>query len=102
MKDSLFKQLNSSAILLALIVCSLVSLPSEIAAQARSKQGARVTATFDNDWRFLKADAEGAEKPDFNDEAWRKVDVPHDWSIEGPFDEKNPTGGAGGFLPAGT
>ncbi len=29
------------------------------------------------------------------------LNVPHDWSIEGPFDEKNPTGGAGGFLPAG-
>jgi beta-galactosidase len=29
------------------------------------------------------------------------VDLPHDWSIEGPFDAKNPTGGAGGFLPAG-
>ena len=28
--------------------------------------------------------------------------MPHDWSIEGPFDEKNPTGGAGAFLPAGT
>jgi beta-galactosidase len=27
--------------------------------------------------------------------------VPHDWSIEGTFDEKNPTGGAGGFLPSG-
>jgi beta-galactosidase len=80
----------------------LASLPPDIAAQARSKQVARVTASFDNDWRFLKADAAGAEKPDFDDAAWRKVDVPHDWSIEGPFDEKNPTGGAGGFLPAGT
>lgn len=27
--------------------------------------------------------------------------MPHDWSIEGPFDEKNPAGGAGGFLPTG-
>jgi beta-galactosidase len=29
------------------------------------------------------------------------VDAPHDWSIEGPFDEKNPTGRDGGYLPAG-
>jgi beta-galactosidase len=56
---------------------------------------------FDAGWRFLKADAPGAEKPDFDDTAWRTVDVPHDWSIEGPFDEKNPTAGAGGFLPSG-
>ena len=28
--------------------------------------------------------------------------MPHDWSIEGPFAANNPTGGAGGFLPAGS
>lgn len=27
--------------------------------------------------------------------------MPHDWSIEGPFDAKNPTIGSGGFLPSG-
>jgi beta-galactosidase len=62
---------------------------------------ARSTSAFDADWRFLKSDAAGAEQPDFDDAAWRKLDVPHDWSIEGPFDKNNPTGGAGGFLPAG-
>jgi beta-galactosidase len=61
----------------------------------------RITTAFDADWRFLKGDAAGAEQPDFNDATWRKLDVPHDWSIEGPFDKNNPTGGAGGFLPAG-
>lgn len=61
----------------------------------------RVVTPFDDDWRFLKGDATGAEKPDFDDSAWRKVDAPHDWSIEGPFDEKNPTGRGGGFLPSG-
>jgi beta-galactosidase len=61
----------------------------------------RVVTSFDADWRFLKADAAGAEAADFDDTSWRRLDVPHDWSIEGPFDERNPTGGAGGFLPAG-
>src|SRR5258706_2277508 len=61
----------------------------------------RIIQSFDADWRFFKGDAPGAEQPDFNDAAWRELDVPHDWSIEGPFDEKNPTGGAGGFLQAG-
>ena len=46
-------------------------------------------------------DPAGAERFGFSDSNWRKVDVPHDWSIEGPFDQKNPTGAAGGFLPAG-
>jgi len=43
----------------------------------------------------------GAEKPEFDDGNWRRLDVPHDWSIEGPVDEKNPTGAGGGFLPSG-
>src|ERR1041385_6683242 len=62
---------------------------------------ARVTQSFDAGWKFLQSDAPGAEKPDFNDSAWRVVDVPHDWSITGPFSETNKTGGAGAWLPAG-
>src|SRR5580692_6078974 len=61
----------------------------------------RVTLAFDTDWRFLKSDAAGAEKPEFADADWRVLNLPHDWSIEGPFDRQNPTGGAGAFLPAG-
>ena len=38
--------------------------------------------SFDCDWRFLRADASGAENPAFDDSNWRKLDVPHDWSIE--------------------
>jgi beta-galactosidase len=61
----------------------------------------RITKSFDADWLFLKSEAANAEVRDFDDTTWRKLDVPHDWSIEGPFDPKNPTGPAGGFLPAG-
>ena len=38
--------------------------------------------SFDLGWRFLRGDVAGAEKPGFDDSAWRKVDLPHDWSIE--------------------
>lgn len=62
---------------------------------------ARFATSFDQDWRFFKGDAAGAEQLNFDDRAWRRLDVPHDWSIEGPFDKNNKTGGAGGFLPAG-
>jgi beta-galactosidase len=61
----------------------------------------RLTTPFDTDWRFLKADAKGAEQPAFNDTKWRALSVPHDWSIEGPYDQANPTGRGGGYLPAG-
>lgn len=84
-------------IALALPLVSL-AIPNS---RADSAHVARVVIPFDSDWRFFKGDAEGAERPEFDDAAWRRLDVPHDWSIEGPFDEKNPTGKAGGFLPAG-
>src|SRR5262249_17361737 len=50
---------------------------------------------FNDGWRFLKGDAPGAEAPAFQDSAWREVQLPHDWAIEGPFDSKaNPHTGA--------
>lgn len=72
-----------------------------ITANANFLPSVRTVTSFDTDWRFLKGNAGEAEKPDFDDSLWLKVNVPHDWSIEGPFDEKNPTGGPGGFLPSG-
>ena len=50
---------------------------------------------FDANWRFYKGEADGAEKPVFDDSNWKLLRLPHDWAIEGPFDEKlNPeTGG---------
>ena len=54
---------------------------------------------FDAEWRFWKGDAKGAEQPGFDDGAWRKLDLPHDWSIEGPYAASNASGT--GFLPAG-
>src|SRR6266704_5690051 len=78
------------------LMVALVLL-ADFSAQA----GARVTENFDANWRFLKADAPGAEQPEFADASWRKLSVPHDWSIEGPFAATNLTGGAGGFLPGG-
>lgn len=38
--------------------------------------------SFDQDWRFIKANPTGAEKPGFDDSGWRTLDLPHDWSIE--------------------
>ena len=45
-------------------------------------------ASFNDHWLFLKADPAGAADAAFDDSAWRKLDLPHDWAIEGPFDSK--------------
>ncbi|MBC7913484.1 MAG: glycoside hydrolase family 2 protein [Pyrinomonadaceae bacterium] len=64
-------------------------------------QTARKVSSFEDNWRFIKGDVSGAEKTDFKDNAWRLLSVPHDWSIEGPYSDKNTTGRGGGYLPSG-
>lgn len=79
----------------ALLLACLLGTPSLCAVQMR------VAVPFDSGWRFFKGDVPHAEDPDFDDPYWAIVDLPHDWSIRGPFDENNSTRGAGAFLPAG-
>lgn len=63
---------------------------------------------FDNDWLFYRGNAQGAEHPAFNDKGWRKLDLPHDWSIEdlpgttSPFSPAALSQVSGGFTTGGT
>ncbi|MFB6202196.1 MAG: glycoside hydrolase family 2 TIM barrel-domain containing protein [Halorhabdus sp.] len=52
-------------------------------------------------WRFHRGDVENGADPGLADGDWESVEVPHDWSIEGPFDPDNPGGAAQGFAPEG-
>jgi len=55
----------------------------------------RTRESFDEGWRFARygLQADGSRKAEpaapeslaFDDSAWRKLDVPHDWGVEGPF-----------------
>jgi len=56
---------------------------------------------FDDDWKFLKGDVQDAHLPDFDDEKWSKISLPHDWSIEGPFSKDAPGGETCAYLPMG-
>ncbi|MFZ0301915.1 MAG: glycoside hydrolase family 2 TIM barrel-domain containing protein [Terracidiphilus sp.] len=55
---------------------------------------------FNDDWRFHRGDAPGAEAGEFDDSTWRVLDVPHDWSIEDRSDAVNE--GAGAVWDPGT
>lgn len=63
---------------------------------------------FDDDWLFYRGNAQGAENPAFNDKEWRKLDLPHDWSIEdlpgtnSPFSQGAISQVSGGFTTGGT
>ena len=74
--------------------------------------GGRQTLAFDQAWSFHLGDMAAAEKPELADSAWRVLDVPHDFSIEGPpgadpatmdgpFDRKSPGGDSAGALNGG-
>ncbi|MCW2119037.1 glycoside hydrolase family 2 TIM barrel-domain containing protein [Flavobacterium sp. 7A] len=56
---------------------------------------------FNDQWSFIQKDIVGSEVSSYNDQSWRKLNLPHDWSIEGEYDEKNPMGDKCGYLPAG-
>lgn len=71
-----------------------VLLGCPAAAQAQRQQ-----TLFNNDWKFHLGDVPGAEQPQANDQAWRRLILPHDWSIEGPFSPE--WASATGFLPGG-
>ena len=46
-----------------------------------------VLKTHDESYNNAKAGKSwGAAAPEYNDSDWRKLDLPHDWAVEGPFD----------------
>ncbi|RZK37913.1 MAG: DUF4982 domain-containing protein [Pedobacter sp.] len=61
----------------------------------------RVRESFNKNWKFFLGDEPKAKSTTFNDAKWRKLTLPHDWSVEGKFDEKNPAKPEGGGLPTG-
>ncbi len=42
---------------------------------------------FNFDWRFCMGNVAGAERPDFDDSAWRTINLPHDFQFEMPWTE---------------
>ena len=57
---------------------------------------------FDLHWKFIQEEVVDADKPSFDDQNWRSLNLPHDWSIEGEYKEtENGTDWQSGFLPTG-
>jgi beta-galactosidase len=71
---------------------------------------------FNFNWKFHKGIIKEAQLPGYNDNDWRQLDLPHDWSIEdintsdtangriisGPFDSNAESGKHSGFTVGGT
>jgi len=74
-----------------------IALFAGIAASAQT----RTHENFNRNWKFFLGDNDKAKESSFDDSKWRVLTLPHDWSIEGTFDEKNPAKPEGGGLPTG-
>ncbi len=80
----------STLVVLLLVICFVYNA---------SAQKVRQTTLFNQNWKFYKGDIADASDEKFDDRNWQKIELPHDWSIEGPFAEK--WASATGYLPAG-
>ena len=64
--------------------------PVEVGTEAREWDPA-----FQFGWKFSKGEHPEASQPDFDDDAWETVDLPHDWAISGPFGPLKSDGSTG-------
>ncbi len=98
-----FSRLCFCAFIMLKSLCTIEAAPAGHAALTR-KPGAPVAdkltapmagaprrvCSLDEGWRFHLGEAPDAVAPDYNDSAWRQVDVPHDYVVEGSFVPSDP------------
>ncbi|MGE5744854.1 MAG: glycoside hydrolase family 2 TIM barrel-domain containing protein [Gemmatimonadota bacterium] len=80
--------------ILPFVLVAALTLPEPATAQ-------RQHLSMDPGWRFTLGDPAGAQQPGFDDHEWRRLDLPHDWSVEGRPQQNAPSGGRGGYFPTG-
>lgn len=85
--------LRAGSLCRALLLCLVACLP--MSGHAMERQ------LWDAQWRFALADSPEMAQLSYDDSAWRVLNLPHDWAIEGNFYVKNPSGAVGGALPGG-
>lgn len=61
----------------------------------------RQAIDFNREWRFHLGDDSLAREKSYDDSRWRKLQLPHDWSIESDFIKDAPATNQGGSLPGG-
>ncbi len=64
-------------------------------------ENTREVIDFNDGWKYKKEITPWVFRYDFGDSNWETIDVPHDWSINGPFDSAEIVGKNGAYLPTG-
>ncbi len=83
---------NMKKIISIIIFCVITS---SLIAQTRT------IIDFNRDWKFYLGNDSLASEENYNDANWRKLNLPHDWSIESNFINNAPATTQGGALPGG-
>ena len=81
------------------LILSVLFASIFFACDSESDNNPRNTILFTSNWKFQLGDAEGAHIVEYDDEQWRGLQLPHDWSIEGEFSKDHPATAGGGALP---
>lgn len=71
-------------------ICSLPLVVALVGLRVSASEAPRATQSLDENWRFHPGSAPDAVQPGYDDSTWRRVDVPHDYVIEGAFAQTNP------------
>src|ERR1035437_8730916 len=91
--------MNRERVLFSMMLCLGALMAASHPLHAATPASGRAYVDLDADWRFSKGDSATAMTPAFDDSAWRRVNVPHDWSSEGPFSAEY--GSGNGYAPGG-
>jgi len=97
-------------LIFALFACAAFSLPGQAQSAQTGGTNIREKTLMDSGWHFALGNAtdqhkdfdfatvpfffakagygDGPASPNFDDRAWRTVDLPHDWAVELPFDQR--------------
>ena len=81
-------------LVLSTLAAMSVCVPAAVAQLSFGK-----AENFNDGWLFQKADSSAMSSPGFDDSRWRRLDLPHDWSIEGRLSPS--LNSCTGYLPGG-
>lgn len=101
-QHAFMKNKKVSSLILALLIVTLISCNYLIELRDKYTNTAnRYTYKIVDDWYFSLGDSSAFSNADFPHESWRKLNLPHDWSVEGTYDTIHGTDWQTGYLPAG-
>ncbi len=61
----------------------------------------RKTIPLNNHWKFILHDTSAASQVNYNDESWRTLNLPHDWSFENGYSKDGAQSANGGYTSGG-